>query len=134
MAVSETVGATPLDVLLDRAIADPDLRAAVGREVARLGDDRAPDRFAPLRAETQSADRWTSRARPTFLYVMYALLLWSLPMGLIAAVRPATAQAIAHGMAAYLNGLPEPLYTLFGTGYLGYTVARTWAKAKGVER
>lgn len=24
----------------------------------------------------------------------------------------------------YLNGLPEPLYALFGTGYLGYTAAR----------
>lgn len=51
-------------------------------------------------------------------------------MGLIAAVRPAAAQAIARGMAAYLNGLPEPLYALFGTGYLGYTVAREWGKAK----
>jgi len=23
---------------------------------------------------------------------------------------------------------------LFGTGYLGYTAARTWGKAKGVEK
>ena len=85
-------------------------------------------------ADAQSADPWTSRARPGFLYVMYALLLWSIPMGLIAAVRPEAAQAIAAGMAAYLNGIPEPLYALFGTGYLGYTVARSWGKAKGVER
>ena len=61
-------------------------------------------------------------------------LLWSIPIGLIAAVRPATAAAIAHGMAAYLNAIPEPLYALFGTGYLGYTVARSWGKATGVER
>ena len=54
--------------------------------------------------------------------------------GLIAAVRPATADAIARGMNAYLNGIPEPLYALFGTGYLGYTAARTWGKVKGVER
>ena len=33
-------------------------------------------------------------------------------------------------MNAYLNGIPEPLYALFGTGYLGYTVAREWGKAK----
>jgi len=25
------------------------------------------------------------------------------------------------------------LYALFGTGYLGYTVARQWGKIKGVE-
>jgi hypothetical protein len=37
-------------------------------------------------------------------------------------------------MTAYLPGLPAELYTLFGTGYLGYTAARTWGKVKGVER
>ena len=79
-------------------------------------------------------DPWTRRARPAFLYIMYTLLLWSIPIGLIAAVRPAAAAAIANGMAAYLNALPEPLYALFGTGYLGYTVAREWGKAKGLER
>jgi hypothetical protein len=76
-------------------------------------------------------DVWTRRARPTFLYVMYALLLWSVPVGIIAAVRPAVAEAIAHGMAAYLAAIPEPLYALFGTGYLGYTVAREWGKTRG---
>lgn len=90
-----------------------------------------PTRTPSLRS---SPDPWISRARPMFLYVMYALLLWSIPMGLIAAVRPAAAAAIARGMAAYLNALPEPLYALFATGYLGYTVARSWGKARGVER
>jgi hypothetical protein len=37
-------------------------------------------------------------------------------------------------MTAYLRGIPDELYTLFGTGYLGYTAARTWGKVKGVER
>ena len=80
-----------------------------------------------------STDPWTRRARPAFLYVMYALLLWSIPIGLIAAVQPAAAVAIAQGMTTYLRGIPEELYALFGTGYLGYTAARAWGKAKGVE-
>ncbi|WP_374942633.1 3TM-type holin [Sphingomonas sp.] len=79
-------------------------------------------------------DPWVTRARPAFLYVMYALLLWSLPMGLIAAIQPAIAASMTRGMAAYFAAIPEPLYALFGTGYLGYTVARTWGKANGVER
>ncbi len=82
----------------------------------------------------EGVDPWVERARPAFLYVMYALLLWSLPMGVIAAVRPDVAAAMTRGMAAYLLAIPEPLYALFGTGYLGYTVARTWGKARGVER
>lgn len=80
------------------------------------------------------ADRWTLRARPAFLYVIYALLLWSVPLGLIGGVRPEVAAAIIRTMRAYFEALPEPLYALFGTGYLGYTAARTWGKVKGAER
>ncbi len=85
-------------------------------------------------AEANSTDPWTSRARPSFLYVMYALLLWAVPMGLIGAVQPEMAKAIAASMNAYLTGIPEPLYALFGTGYLGYTAARQWGKIKGVDK
>jgi hypothetical protein len=85
-------------------------------------------------AEAQSNDPWTSRARPSFLYVMYAMILWAIPMGLIAAVRPDMARGIAEGMNSYLAGIPEPMWALFGTGYLGYTAARSWGKAKGVEK
>lgn len=65
---------------------------------------------------------------------MYAMILWSLPMGVLAAFSPATARSIALGMNTYLNGLPEPLYALFGTGYLGYSVVRQWGKVKGTDR
>ncbi len=84
--------------------------------------------------EDRSADRWTARARPTFLYVMYALLLWAIPVGLVAAVRPDVAGAMAIATAAYLHAIPEPLYAVFATGYLGYTVARQWGKVRGVDR
>jgi hypothetical protein len=65
---------------------------------------------------------------------MYAVILWALPMGLIGAVSPRTAGAIAGVMTAYLNGLPEPLYALFGTGYLGYAVVRQWGKVAGSDK
>lgn len=123
----------PIAGLLDTVIADPAARDAAKLALLQAPDSRplaeAKARLA-IAAEGGSADRWTSRARPSFLYVMYALLLWSIPMGLIAAVRPQMATAIARGMNAYLAGIPEPLYALFGTGYLGYTVAREWGKAK----
>lgn len=82
---------------------------------------------------SSAEDPWVRRARPAFLYVMYALILWTIPMSLIAAVRPDVALAMARGVGAYLGAIPEPLYALFGTGYLGYTAARAWGKAKGVE-
>ena len=90
--------------------------------------------MASSRTRRRSADRWASRARPTFLYIMYILLLWSVPLGLIASIQPDMASAITTAMGAYFNAIPEPLYALFGTGYLGYTAARAWGKSKGVER
>jgi len=124
----------PVAGLLDKLIPDPRAREAAKLELLRLQGsqelEQVKAQLAAVVTEAQSADPWTSRARPSFLYVMYALLLWSIPMGLIAATRPDMASAIARGMNAYLAGLPEPLYTLFATGYLGYTVAREWGKAK----
>lgn len=128
----------PIAKLVDKIVPDPDARDRAKLELLKLEGSQEMEamktRISAIVAETQSSDPWTSRARPGFLYVMYVLLLWSIPMGLIAAFRPETAQAIARGMNAYLTGIPEPLYALFGTGYLGYTAARSWGKAKGVDR
>jgi hypothetical protein len=79
----------------------------------------------------QPADRWVTRARPSFLYVIYVIILWAIPMGLIAAVNPGVAAAMSTGMTAYLKAIPDSLWALFGTGYLGYTAARQWGKVKG---
>ena len=128
----------PVASLLDKIIPDPQARDKAKLELLKLqGDQELATIGAQMQAivaEAQSTDPWTSRARPSFLYMMYALILWAIPMGLIAAVRPEMAKGIADGMTAYLRGIPEELYALFGTGYLGYTAARSWGKAKGVEK
>lgn len=87
-------------------------------------------RFSAIVAEANSQDPWTSRARPSFMYVMYALLLASLPMGVLFAFQPDTAQAVTDGVGRWLNALPEELWWLFGAGYLGYSGARTFEKVK----
>ena len=128
----------PIAGLIDKIIPDPKARDAAKLELLKLEGTQELEsirtQLSAIVAEAQSVDPWTSRARPSFLYVMYALLLWAIPMGLIAAVQPEMAKGIATGMNAYLAGIPEPLYALFGTGYLGYTAARQWGKIKGVER
>ena len=128
----------PIASIIDKVIPDKAAREKAKLELIKLEGSQEMQqveaRLSAIIAEAQSTDPWTSRARPSFLYVMYAMILWALPMGLIAAFRPEAAHDIAAGMNAYLNGLPEPLFALFGTGYLGYTAARQWGKIKGVER
>ena len=129
---------SPITQLLDKIIPDPRARDAAKLELLKLQGSQEMDvlrvQLSAIVAEAGSTDPWTSRARPSFLYVMYAMILWAIPMGLIASVRPDMAKAIATGMNAYLAGIPEPLWALFGTGYLGYTAARQWGKAKGVDK
>ena len=129
---------SPIAGLIDKIIPDPRARDAAKLELLKIQGSQEMDaiktQMTAIVAEAQSTDPWTSRARPSFLYVMYAMILWAIPMGLIAAVRPDMARGIADGMNAYLNGIPEPMWALFGTGYLGYTAARSWGKAKGIEK
>ena len=128
----------PIASIIDKIIPDKEARAKAKLELIRLEGThelkQIEARLQAIVAEAQSKDPWTSRARPSFLYVMYALILWALPMGVLAAFNPGAACDIAGGMNAYLGGLPEPLYALFGTGYLGYTAARQWGKVKGVDK
>ncbi|MFC3101303.1 holin family protein [Altererythrobacter lauratis] len=127
----------PIASIIDKVIPDKAARDRAKLELLTLEGTQElkqiETRMAAILAEAQSPDPWTSRARPSFLYVIYAMILFAMPMGVLSAFRPQAALDIAAGMNAYLNGLPEPLYALFGTGYLGYTAARQWGKIKGVE-
>lgn len=128
----------PIASIIDKVIPDKEARTRAKLELFELQGTqelRAVEaRLSAIVAEADSRDPWTSRARPSFLYVMYALILWSLPMGVLAAFDPLTAKNIGLGMTGYLGALPEELYALFGTGYLGYTAARQWGKAKGIDK
>ena len=128
----------PLASIIDKVIPDKAARERAKIELVKLEGTQELQaiqaRLSAIVAEASSADPWTSRARPSFLYVMDALVLFALPMGVISAFDVQTAQGVSAGITAYLGALPEELYALFGTGYLGYTAARQWGKIKGVER
>lgn len=124
--------------LIDKFFPDPAERAQKQVELLQMqqnGELRELEtRMSAILAEANSADPWTSRARPSFLYVIYVMILMSIPMGVLSAFRPDMAGAIAAGMQAWLAAIPEDLYVLFGVGYVGYAGARTFEKRKGVSK
>lgn len=89
------------------------------------------ERMKAIVTEASSSDPWTSRARPSFMYVMYIMILASIPMGILSAFNPSIATAIAQGMKAWLAAIPSEFVQLFGVGYIGYAAARTVDKIKG---
>jgi hypothetical protein len=120
--------------LIDKLFPDPEERAAAQAKLATLQMDgelkKIELQLSAIVMEAQSNDKWTSRARPGFMYVVYLYLLSALPFGVLFAFSPGVAQAVAEGMTAFLAAIPGEMWTLFGAGYLGYTGARTLEKSK----
>lgn len=131
-----TAGMDLIGKAIDRFIPDPAQAATAKLEMYKAqqaGDFRAIEiAMSAIIAEANSSDPWTSRARPSFLYVVYILLLFGLPMGVVSAVDPAVATNIATGFKAWLAAIPPELYALFGAVMTGYGISRTIEKVKGV--
>lgn len=124
--------------LIDKLFPDPEQKAKAQLELLRMqqsGDlDEMKTQLSAIIAEAQSADPWTSRARPSFLYVVYILLLWSIPMGILTIFRPDAAAAFTAGFKAWMIAIPEPVLTLFGVVMTGYVAGRSWEKVRGAAR
>ena len=132
------VGSKLIDKIFPDKIAQENERAKATLELLSLQNDfeikQQTTQLSAIIAEAQSVDPWTSRARPSFLYVIYIMLIFGLPMGVLAAFRPDLSNSIAQGFGAWLQAIPDSLYTLFGAGYLGYTGARSIEKSKGISK
>jgi hypothetical protein len=124
--------------IIDKLFPDPTEKAKAQLELIKLqqsGDlDELKVQLSAILAEANSADPWTSRARPSFLYVVYVLLLWSIPMGVLTIFRPEAAAAFTHGFQAWMIALPEPVLTLFGVVMTGYVAGRSWEKVRGAAK
>ena len=126
-----------LDLVDDLFTSDEEREEARRKLLSDRGRQRLAEhaqKMSAILAEAQSADPWTSRARPAFFYVMYIYILSALPVGVAFAFAPIEARAITEGIGLFLDALPGELYALFGTGFLGYGAFRSWEKVKGVGK
>ena len=123
--------------VLDKVVPDPKAREAAKLKLiqeAQAGKLKEVEKqLSAIVAEAQSKDPWTSRARPTFLYVVYLLILVSIPMALVHAFNPELSLRLIEGFHGWLSAIPESIVTLFGVGYLGYTGARSYDKYKRLK-
>jgi hypothetical protein len=123
-----------VDTVADKFFVDAADKEKFKLEALKMAQEgkfkQAEVQLSAIITEAQSKDKWTSRARPSFMYVMYLLILTAIPMGVLTIFSPASAVALTSGVTAWLNAIPTELYTLFGVGYLGYTGARSWDKNK----
>ncbi|MGE5537341.1 MAG: holin family protein [Gemmatimonas sp.] len=124
--------------IIDKVIPDPVARERAKVELLKqqqAGElDEIKASLAAIIAEAQSADPWTSRARPTFLYIMYSVIILAFVGGVIGIWAPAHVDRAAANIGKLLAAIPDSLWWLFGAGYLGYTGARSFDKWRGGAR
>jgi hypothetical protein len=125
--------------LIDKLIPDPAQKAAAQLNLLTLqqqGEFKQIDAqleemktsMSAINTEGASADKWTSRARPGFLYVIYIVILFGLPLSILSIWFPSETMHVQQSFSAWVTGIPDSLMTLFGTGYLGYAAVRTYDK------
>jgi len=133
LGISKTIGGV-LDTAADKFFVDADEKLKFKLKMIELqqqGEFKSQEiQLSAILAEAKSDDPWTSRARPSFLYVIYILILAGIPIGILSVFSPEAAGQIATGLQRWLGAIPSELWTVFGVGYLGYTGAREYGKAK----
>ena len=123
--------------IIDKIFPDPEQKAKAQLELLQMQQtgelSMIQTQLSAIIAEAKSPDPWTSRARPSFLYVVYILLLWSIPMGVLTIFKPEAAASFTQGFKGWMEAIPEPIIVLFGTVMTGYVVSRGYEKTKGVK-
>lgn len=86
-------------------------------------------------AEATSEDPYTSRARPSFMYTFYFILLTLVVVApAIGMIYPQQLGIFFANVGAGFEAVPEPLWWTFTAGYLGYTGARTYEKRSNISK
>lgn len=118
--------------LIDKFIPDPEQKAKAKLNMLQMQQDgefkQLEVAMSAIVAEAKSKDKWTSRARPSFLYLMYLLIGLCVAGGIVGIWYPAQVTQAALNIKALLAAIPEALWWLFGSAYLGYTGARSFDK------
>ncbi len=121
-----------INTAVDKAIPDPIEKAKVQAEIAAMQQrgelEVMTTQLSAIIAEAKSKDPWTSRARPSFLYVVYILLLWSIPMGFMFMAFPDASARFTEGFKAWMHAIPVEIIELFKMVMLGYIGGRSVEK------
>jgi hypothetical protein len=123
--------------LIDKLIPDPKAKAEAAKELLILQQNgelkELETRMSAILAEAQSSDPWTSRARPSFMYLFYlVVVVLVLIAPFVGVFYPVEMDQFYHNVESGFKAIPEAMWWTFTTGFLGYAGLRTREKEKGV--
>lgn len=112
----------------------PELQVEIQKKMMDLELATQNAQMSMIVAEANSADPWTSRARPSFLYIIYIILLMLFVGAVLGIWWPNNMDIFFANVGKAFSALPEAMWATFAAGYLGYTGARMSEKKAGVSK
>lgn len=110
-----------------------DKAAELALKVQELETSIEQSRISVMIAEASSTDKWTSRARPGFMYLFYAVVACLVLLApFVGIFYPLQMQQFYTNVAAGFEAIPDIMWQTFGVGFIGYSAARTYEKSKGL--
>ena len=124
-----------INTAADKFFVDAKDKEAFKLEALKLqqqGEFKAQEiQLSAILAEAKSNDPWTSRARPSFLWCFYIILLYlMIVIPTIGVFFPDKMTILYSNITHGLGAIPDGLWSTFTVGYLGYTGAREYGKTK----
>ena len=121
--------------VIDRMFPDPEEKARAKQELTKLEQEGELEqmsvRLSAILAEAKSDDPWTSRARPSFMYVFYLVILSLVIVApLVGVTYPEQMTLFFDNVSKGFTAIPEELWATFTAGYLGYGAMRSYDKKK----
>lgn len=116
--------------IIDKFVPDPTQKAAAKQAMRESDLKELELSMSAIVMEAKSSDPWTSRARPSFMYVFYLIILMSVPIAILGIFSPSAADQFTSRLSAFWQSIPTEMWTTFTIGYLGYTGARSYDKSK----
>lgn len=125
------------ETIIDKLFQDEDAKKKARLKLARLQQKGElaglRERMKAIRMEAGSEDPWTSRARPTFMYVVYLVLVVNCVLMPGAAIwAPEHVGTYHEAVGTGFGAIPGEVWATFTAGYLGYASLRTYEKGKGL--
>lgn len=124
--------------LIDKLIPDPEANAAAQLKLMELDQNgRLTElqlQMSAIVAEANSTDPWTSRARPSFMYLFYMIIIFMVMVAPILGVfYPDKMDLFFMNVSKGFTAIPDALWMTFSAGFLGYTGSKTYEAVKGVK-
>lgn len=125
--------------LIQRLFPNPEERAKHEMELLKMQQSgeltELSTRMSAIVTEANSNDPWTSRARPSFMYLFYFVILNLVVVApFVGIFFPAEMETFFKNVDMGFQAIPEELWWTFSAGYLGYAGLRTREKEKGVAK